>query len=457
MVLKPYVHNVYMNQEGYSDIDYTKKEYEEALMRLQSDFQSDEFKIVARTNALNKLVGATERYSTCWSTPALWFYVSGDGSVYSCGAHVKNENFHLGNIFTQDIADIWRSDKRKKCLDHVQDELDLASCRRTCRMDEVNTYLSDLIEQNVDHVNFILIKNDCFSLSSSELDDLVAHSSKLRLSLLNISSKYKIPHLGSCLSCVEILTYCYWHRLNLDINNPSSPNRDRFVLSKGHASPLLLQVLAHRGYFPVSDLEKFGQNGSYFHEHPPKPGLLNGVEAATGSLGHGFSMALGMSLASKINNQNYQTYAVLGDGECNEGVIWEAAMLAPSLNLSSLTVIVDYNKWQATGRSNDVLSLSPLANKWSSFGWHTQEIDGHDLRELDYAFLQTSIETERPSVIIANTVKGKGVTFMEDDNNWHYKTPNSEELELALHEVKRGSLNEKSICKSYGANGFRNS
>ena len=155
LVLKPYVHNVYMNQEGYSDIDYTKKEYEDALTQLQSDFQSDNFKIVARTNALNKLVGATERYSTCWSTPALWFYVSGDGSVYSCGAHVKNENFHLGNIFTEDIADIWKSDKRKKCLDYVQDGLDLASCRRTCRMDEANAYLSDLIEQNIDHINFI--------------------------------------------------------------------------------------------------------------------------------------------------------------------------------------------------------------------------------------------------------------------------------------------------------------
>ena len=278
------------------------------------------------------------------------------------------------------------------------------------------------------------------TLSYSTLKDLESNSSRLRLSLLNVSSKYKIPHLGSCLSCVEILNYLYWYRLNLDVNNPFDPNRDRFVLSKGHASPLLLQVLAYRGYFPIVELDQFGQDGSYFHEHPPKPGLVKGVEAATGSLGHGFSMALGMSLAAKINEKNYRTYAVLGDGECNEGVIWEAAMLAPSLHLDTLTVIIDYNKWQATDRSNDVLSLSPLADKWTSFGWHTQEINGHDIRALDQASQLSSLEKDRPSVIIAHTTKGRGVSFMEDNNNWHYKTPNPEELKLALQEVSEGFI-----------------
>jgi len=155
LVLKPYVHNIYMNQAGYSDIDYAKKEYKNAIETLKKDFDTDNFKVISRTNALNKLTGSVERYSTCWSTPALWFYISGDGSVYSCGAHVGSPNFYLGNINGANIADIWQSDQRKNCLDYVQDELNLESCRRTCRMDEVNKYLSEVIECRPPHVNFI--------------------------------------------------------------------------------------------------------------------------------------------------------------------------------------------------------------------------------------------------------------------------------------------------------------
>lgn len=155
LVLKPYVHNVYMKQEGYSDIDYTQKNYIETINRLKAKYDNDSFKVVARTNALNKLVGKAERYEKCWSTPALWFYISGDGSVYSCGAHVGNPFFFLGNIKEQLIEEIWKSDNRKGCLEYVQDKLDLDSCRRTCRMDEANTYLYNLIEDQVEHVNFI--------------------------------------------------------------------------------------------------------------------------------------------------------------------------------------------------------------------------------------------------------------------------------------------------------------
>ena len=155
LVLKPYVHNVYMQQEGYADIDYTEKTYNDTIQSLKSKYDTAQFRVVARTNALNKLVGNTERYTRCWSTPALWFYISGDGSVYSCGAHVGNPLFLLGNIKDSLIADIWKSDNRKHCLDHVQNDLDLSSCRRTCRMDEANAYLFNLIEDQVEHVNFI--------------------------------------------------------------------------------------------------------------------------------------------------------------------------------------------------------------------------------------------------------------------------------------------------------------
>lgn len=155
LVLKPYVHNVYMEQEGYGELDYSLKEYVDVIEKLKSDYDTDSFKVVARTNALNKLVGKTERYSKCWSTPALWFYISGDGSVYSCGAHVGNPKFLLGNITQQPIEEIWCSDSRKDCLEFVQNELDLSVCRRTCRMDEANAYLYGLLENKVEHVNFI--------------------------------------------------------------------------------------------------------------------------------------------------------------------------------------------------------------------------------------------------------------------------------------------------------------
>lgn len=155
LVLKPYVHNVYMEQEGYQGIDYTIKEYNETIQQLKNKYDAAKFKVIARTNALNKLVGNTERYEKCWSTPALWFYISGDGSVYSCGAHVGKEEFYLGNIKEQAIRDIWSSERRKSCLEFVQNELDLSVCRRTCRMDEANAYLSNLIGGDVEHVNFI--------------------------------------------------------------------------------------------------------------------------------------------------------------------------------------------------------------------------------------------------------------------------------------------------------------
>jgi transketolase len=258
----------------------------------------------------------------------------------------------------------------------------------------------------------------------------------LRQRLVVTSARAKIPHLGSCLSCVELLVQLYWQELRIDPINPKDTDRDRFLLSKGHGAPILFQVLAERGFFPLERLEDFGKAGSVFHEHPPKPGYIPGIEAATGSLGHGLPMALGMALAARIQRSHTRCYALLSDGECNEGSIWEAAMLAASQKLHTLTAIIDFNKWQATGRSQEVMALDPLAAKWEAFGWHAQEIDGHDFEAIDRALAAARAELELPSVIIAHTVKGKGVSFMEDNNDWHYRTPNQEELAAAFSELE---------------------
>jgi transketolase len=223
--------------------------------------------------------------------------------------------------------------------------------------------------------------------------------------------------------------------LKVDPANPRDAERDRFILSKGHAAPVLFQVLAERGFFPVEDLEDYGKDGSVFGEHPPAPKYLPGIEAATGSLGHGLPMGLGMALAARIRGARYRTYVVLSDGECNEGSVWEAALMSAAQKVSSLTVFVDYNKWQATGRSNEVLGLAPLAAKWAAFGWCVHDIDGHDFAAIEAAVASVD-ELGRPKVIIANTVKGKGVSFMEDDNNWHYRIPSADEVRKAAAELQ---------------------
>ena len=273
-------------------------------------------------------------------------------------------------------------------------------------------------------------------MSTPSTKDLSGVAHTIRERTIETSARAKIPHLGSCLSCVELLTALYWQELNINPEAPESPNRDRFVLSKGHGAPVLFQVLAERGFFPVEQLGEFGQPGSVFHEHPPKPGYIPGVEAATGSLGHGLPMALGMAVAQRIKGKRTRCYALLSDGECNEGSIWEAAMFAAGQSVDQLTAIIDYNKWQATGRSQEVMALDPLTAKWEAFGWHAQQIDGHDFEAISKALNAARSETKKPSVIVADTIKGKGVSFMEDDNNWHYRTPNGEELAAALTELR---------------------
>lgn len=272
-------------------------------------------------------------------------------------------------------------------------------------------------------------------MQKTDLSELDALAKSLRARIVETSSKTGTPHLGSCLSCVDILVALYFSVLRIDPANPRDAKRDRCILSKGHGAPALFQVLAKRGFYPEGMLESYGADGGVFAEHPPTPEHLAGIEAATGSLGHGLPLGLGMALAGRIQGHAYNVYAVLSDGECNEGSVWEAAMLAVSQRIANLCVIVDFNKWQATGRSREVMALDPLAEKWRAFGWNAVEVDGHDFSSLLGALNQFPAENGRPTAIIAHTVKGKGVSFMEDDNNWHYRIPTVEEVIKAKHEL----------------------
>jgi transketolase len=265
-------------------------------------------------------------------------------------------------------------------------------------------------------------------MQTRDTNQLTQLASKLRARIIETSSETGTPHLGSCLSCVDILIALYFNVLNIDPAHPKAFDRDRCILSKGHGAMGLFHILAERGFYPLEDLKNYGVDGGVFAEHPPTPDHLSGIEAATGSLGHGLPIGLGMALAGRIQGQNYNVYAVLSDGECNEGSVWESAMLAAAQKVKNLCVIVDFNKWQATGRSQEVMALDPLADKWSAFGWNTIEVDGHNYEDLISALAKFPNENNKPTAIIAHTVKGKGVSFMEDDNNWHYRIPTAEEV-----------------------------
>jgi transketolase len=241
-------------------------------------------------------------------------------------------------------------------------------------------------------------------------------------------------HLGSCLSCCDIVTAAYWHVCSIDPAHPADPLRDRFILSKGHAAMALYAALAFKGFFPPELLDTYTRDGGKLAEHPPA-NLLPGVEAATGSLGHGLPLGCGMALAGRIKGQDYRVYALMSDGECNEGSVWEAAMFAPAQKLANVCVVIDYNKWQATARSDETLQLAPLADKWRAFGWDAVEVDGHDIGALAALMANVPNGSGKPVAIIAHTVKGKGVSFMEDDNNWHYRSPTAEEVVKAHREL----------------------
>ena len=271
-----------------------------------------------------------------------------------------------------------------------------------------------------------------------EFEPLLAVAARIRGRIIQLSHQARTPHLGSSLSFVELLVYLYWNFLEISPSQVKDPARDRFILSKGHGITTLYAVLAEKGFFSPELFKDYAQPGSPLPEHP-SPHCVPGIEAATGSLGHGLSISTGIALASKMNGIPFSVVSLLSDGECNEGSTWEAALLAPVHKLNNLIAIVDFNKWQATGRSAEVTALEPLEEKFEAFGWNSLRIDGHDFRQIKSA-LETAKDSDKPFAIIADTIKGKGIKTMEDDNNWHYRIPTKEEVDSAFAELGIESL-----------------
>lgn len=256
---------------------------------------------------------------------------------------------------------------------------------------------------------------------------------KVRIGIIEGVHSAKSGHPGGSLSCADILTYLYFKHMNIDPKNPNANNRDRFVLSKGHAAPALYSVLANRGYFDVSELNKLRHIGSMLQGHPDMK-HIPGVDMSSGSLGQGISAAVGMALSSKHFGSGFNVYTVLGDGEIEEGQVWEAAMFAGNKNLSNLTAFIDYNNLQIDGTIEEVNSAMPIDKKFEAFNWHTIVIDGHDFEQIEAA-LKEAETVDKPVAIIANTVKGKGVSYMENAVNWHGAAPNDELYEQAVSEL----------------------
>jgi transketolase len=270
-------------------------------------------------------------------------------------------------------------------------------------------------------------------------DELNATARRLRLQILEALTKAGSGHPGGSLSALDIVLTLYSGEMRFDPKEPDWAERDRFVLSKGHGVPALYAVMAERGYFDAKDLMTLRELGSPLQGHPANA-LLPGIEASTGSLGQGLSVAQGMALAAKLDGSDgepaYRVYSVLGDGEVQEGQIWEALMSAPHLHLHNLTAILDWNKGQIDGFVDDVMPYMPIAEKLESFGWHVQHVDGHDIGQLRAALKNAREERSRPSFIVADTIKGKGVSFMESDTiGWHGRAPTADELDKARAEL----------------------
>lgn len=258
----------------------------------------------------------------------------------------------------------------------------------------------------------------------------------IRAHALRIVHRANASHIGTCLSMADLLAVLYGHELRVDPAQPAWPNRDRFILGKGHGAAILYAVLAERGFFPTAWLDDYAQDGSLLLGHASHH--VPGVELSTGSLGHGLPVGCGMALAGKREGRPYRVFVLLSDGELDEGSNWEAILFAPQHRLDNLVAIVDYNKIQSFGSVKEVLDLDPLADKWRAFRWAVREIDGHDHAQIAATLADTPFETDKPSVIIAHTVKGKGVSFMENQLAWHYRSPNAEQLAQALAELEAG-------------------
>lgn len=263
---------------------------------------------------------------------------------------------------------------------------------------------------------------------------LRALAKRIRQAVLQMTHAAKSSHVGTSLSMADLLAVLYGGILRVRPEEPDWPERDRFILSKGHGCAGLYAVLAERGFFPGSWLDDFYQNGSRLAGHVTHHGVP-GVEASTGSLGHGLPLACGMAVAGKRDRQDYRIFTLMSDGECDEGSVWEAAMFASHHRLDHLAAIVDYNKIQSLGAVKDILGLEPFHAKWEAFGWAVREIDGHDLSQIEKTLRELPFQKGKPSCLIAHTVKGKGVGFMENDLSWHYRSPDTEELRRAFEEL----------------------
>lgn len=259
----------------------------------------------------------------------------------------------------------------------------------------------------------------------------------IRHDVLNMIYTAKAGHPGGSLSAVEVVTTLVFHVMNIDPQNPDWPDRDRFVLSKGHACPVLYAALAERGFFDKEILNTLRQYHSILQGHPDM-NKVPGLDMTAGSLGNGLSAGLGMALSAKHKGQDYMTYVMLGDGECQEGMVWEAAMAASHYHLNNLVAIVDCNGVQINGWVNDIMREEPFADKWKAFGWNVIDIDGHSIREVLTA-LHEARTMRSPTVILARTVKGKGVSFMEDQAAWHGAAPNAEQLAQAMEDIEKGA------------------
>jgi transketolase len=257
---------------------------------------------------------------------------------------------------------------------------------------------------------------------------------KIRKHIIEMLYKAKSGHPGGSLSAVDALVALYFVHMKLNPKKPYDPNRDRFILSKGHAAPALYAVLAERGYFPVEELRKLRTINCMLQGHPVCT-YIPGVEASTGSLGHGLSFANGVALAGKLDKKNYNVYAMLGDGETGEGQVWEAAAVAAHYKLDNLTAMIDRNFLQIDGHTENVLKLESVRDRWSSFGWNTIEIDGHDIEKIINALREANTYKRKPTMIILNTTKGKGVSFMENNVDFHGVPPNEIERNIAIEEL----------------------
>jgi len=265
------------------------------------------------------------------------------------------------------------------------------------------------------------------------MENLKARTFEIRQDILDTIVNCKAGHIGGGFSVTDILTTLYFKQMNIDPQNPKAPNRDRFILSKGHSVEALYSVLANRGFFPREDLKTVSAFGSKYIGHPNNK--VAGIEMNSGSLGHGLSVSVGMALAAKMDQVSYRVYVVMGDGELAEGSVWEGAMAASQYNLDNLCAVVDRNGLQISGTTEEIMNHGNLDDRWSSFGWHVIHAIGNDIESLDAAFETAKTVKGKPTVIIADTIKGYGVSFMENSVPWHHKVPNADEYKQATEEL----------------------